>query len=66
MSIHVIETHHLDGLEFGLSFTCCNPEAEDYYQMPNSETAYRLQQRLLTEFAPIPGNKPISRPCDEL
>lgn len=47
MEIQVIESPSLDKpTEWGISFTCNNPEAKDYFKMPDSETAFRLKKRL--------------------
>lgn len=47
MNIQVIETPgYLEPTEWGISFTCNNPEAKDYFKMPDEETAFRLKKRL--------------------
>lgn len=47
MKIQVIESTSLDKpTEWGISFTCNNPEPEDYFKMPNSDTAFRLKAKL--------------------
>ena len=64
----VIEDVELEGSEWGISFTNHNPEAKDYFEMPNKETAFRLKKYLaeLTEYTPISFDNPLSRPVNEL
>lgn len=49
MTILVLEDHNETGVEWGLSFTNHNPEAKDYFPMPDKETAFRLKNYLDTE-----------------
>lgn len=44
MRAHVIESVEENGTEWGISFTNNNPEAKDYFKMPDKETAFRLQR----------------------
>ena len=46
INIIVIESVESEGTEWGISFTNPNPEAKDYFQMPNKETAFRLKDYL--------------------
>ncbi len=64
MKTIVIESYENEIHEWGISFTNSNPEARDYFPMPDKETAYRLQ-KYLAEAAPIAGNKPICSPGNE-
>lgn len=40
-------------VEWGLSFGGNNPLSEDYFKMPDKETAFRLKERLSIKFPPI-------------
>lgn len=42
----VIETHNVDGVEWGISFNGYNPEEEDYFPMTDKDTAFRISDRL--------------------
>lgn len=47
MNIEVIETTSLtEKTEWGISFGGHNPEVEDYFKMPDEETAFRLKTKL--------------------
>ena len=64
--IIVIEEYDKEGdVEWGISFTNPNPEAKDYFKMPDSETAFRLKD-YLTVNAPFSFNNPIGSPTDKL
>ena len=66
MPIIVIEEYDKEGdVEWGISFTNPNPEAKDYFKMPDSQTAFRLKD-YLTQMAPISFDVPISFPPNEL
>ena len=53
MQVFVIETYDENGnVEWGISFSDHNPEPEDYFKMPDKETAFRLRDRL-TIYAPV-------------
>lgn len=65
INILVIESVESEGTEWGISFTNPNPEAKDYFEMPNKETAFRLKDYLAV-YAPIPFDKPFSRPVNKL
>lgn len=68
INVIVIESVESDGTEWGISFTNSNPDAKDYFEMPNKETAFRLRTYLaeLTEYTPIPFDNPLSRPVNKL
>jgi len=61
----LIETQCDDGVEWGLSLGGSNPKPQDYFQMVDAETAFRLRDRLLAEFSPVSGDEPVSVPSDE-
>jgi hypothetical protein len=42
----VIENIEKEGTEWGISFTDQNPKPEDYFEMPDKETAFRLADYL--------------------
>lgn len=45
MKIQVIETSsNSKKTEWGISFTCNNPEAKDYLKTPDKETAFRYKR----------------------
>ena len=45
MKIQVIESSSLDKpTEWGISFTCNNPNPEDYLKTPDKETAFRYKR----------------------
>lgn len=46
MNTLIIETVDSNGTEWGISFTNYNPEPEDYFKMPNSDSAFALQKKL--------------------
>jgi len=46
INVIVIESIEPEGTEWGISFTNPNPEAKDYFKMPNMETAFRLKEYL--------------------
>lgn len=46
VNLVVIESVDADGTEWGISFTDNNPKEEDYFKMPDKETAFRLKERL--------------------
>jgi hypothetical protein len=52
-------------VEWGLSFDGHNPEPENYFQMIDEETAFRLKEKLSTKFPPITRDKPIRCPVNE-
>ena len=60
MDIQVIETHSEEGVEWGISFDGCNPNAEDYFGVVDKRTAFDLQRKILTEYSLVSRNKPIS------
>jgi hypothetical protein len=47
MNIQVIETVHEDRIEWGISFDGYNPNAQDYFEVTNKQTAFGLQKKLL-------------------
>lgn len=51
--------------EWGLSFQGNNPCPEDYFKMADEGIAFRLKERLLTSFPPIPFDVPVSNPIDK-
>lgn len=61
-SLVVIETEE----EWGLSFNGHNPEQENYFKMPDKETAFRLKEKLSAKFPPVTRNSPVSSPSDKL
>ena len=63
----VIQSVEPEGTEWGISFTDHNPEAKDYFEMPNAEKAFRLRKYLaeLAEYTPISFNNPISFPSNK-
>jgi len=50
MAVLVIESVEKDGTEWGISFTNHNPDAKDYFEMPNKETAFRMKEYLENNF----------------
>jgi len=44
--ILVIEDIGADGTEWGISFGGSNPETEDYFEMIDKETAFRLKEKI--------------------
>ena len=52
-SLVIIESIEENGTEWGLSFDGHNPAPENYFQMINEETAFRLKDKLSTKFPPI-------------
>jgi hypothetical protein len=51
MKIQVIETSsNHKRTEWGISFTCNNPNPEDYFKMPNSATAFRIKKKIESKF----------------
>jgi hypothetical protein len=64
MKVVVIETHEESGVEWGLSFNGYNPDFQDYYKMPDKETAFRLMERL-TKSSPITNNEPVTSPSNK-
>jgi len=44
--IQVLETHHGNRVEWGISFTSHNPEQADYFECLNKTEAFRLQDRI--------------------
>ena len=51
-SLCVIEEVEISGVEWGLSFDGSNPNEEDYFQMIDKETAFRLKDKLAHLFPP--------------
>lgn len=45
-SLVVCEDHDADGVHWGLSFGGNNPTAEDYFELKDKETAFRLKDKL--------------------
>lgn len=48
--------------EWGLSFGGLHPKDEDYFRMPDKETAFRLKDKLSTKFPPITFDDPSHGP----
>lgn len=46
MNIIIIESIEDEGTEWGVSFTDSNPEPQDYFKMPDEETAFKLKKYL--------------------
>lgn len=65
-SLVIIETVHETSTEWGISFNGHNPEIEDYFQMIDKETAFRLKEKLSAKYPPIPFDRPVSSPTDKL
>ena len=63
--IIVIETVENGTIEWGISLTDSNPQEEDYFKMPDKETAFRLKERLAV-YSPISFDKPLRNPTNEL
>lgn len=61
MKVIVIETHEDNGVEWGISFTNNNPEPQDYFKLPDEETAFRLAERL-AKSSPVTRNEPVASP----
>lgn len=55
MQTLVIESVEKEFTEWGISFTDPNPEAKDYFKMPDAETSFRLKSYL--ENHPSPNIK---------
>lgn len=53
-SLVVIEYHHENGVEWGLSFDGPNPlNKDDYFIMIDKESAFRLKDKLSAKFPPV-------------
>jgi hypothetical protein len=49
IDVQVIEMHDEDGVEWGISFDGPNPNEEDYFEMMDGESAFRLKYRIMAE-----------------
>lgn len=61
----VIESHNGDRVEWGISFSGPNPGDEDYFAMPDEETAFKLASRinaLVSSSCKVPN--PLGRTTD--
>ena len=55
----VIESIESSGTEWGISFTNHNPEPQDYFKMPDKETAFRLKEYLAIH-SPVSNYEPVN------
>jgi hypothetical protein len=61
IGIIVIESPEKSGTEWGISFDGPNPNQEDYFKMPDKETAFRLKD-YLSEHSPVSLDESVGSP----